>query len=119
MKALVFSALMMSATFSFANEAQDELMNRAAFDSRLTRAEVMAEFEQARAEGTLVDGPAYSLNTLSESQLTRQQVTNDYIQARADGSLVDTSEGGSMHAPVFAGRRPAENFAGSSWAESE
>lgn len=133
MKALVFSTLLMSAAFSFANEASDELANRSAFQSQLTRAEVIAEFVQARAQGTLIDtseagsmhGPVYALNTLSEPQLTRQQVIDDYLQARADGSLVDTSEAGSMHFPVFAAKRSeqpeiyAARAMAAGWAESD
>ena len=133
MKALVFSTLLISSAFSFANEAPDELANRAAFQSQASRSEVIAQYLKARAEGTLIDtseagyamhGPVFALNTLSEPKLTRQQVVGEYVQARAEGSLVDTSEAGSMHFPTFAMRRVerAEVYAArapAAWAESD
>lgn len=114
--------MMMTATFSFANEASDDRMNRAAFESQLTRDAVRAEYLQARSEGTLIDTSEagsvhrtlYTAQGMPATRLTRQQVAAEYIEARADGSLVDTSEAGSMHAPVFANARQAspEIFAG-------
>ena len=117
MKTLLFPVLLMSAAFSFANEAADDRMNRASFESQLTRSAVQAGFVQARAEGTLPDtseagGMFAQLPT--DSQLTRAQVHAEYLRARAEGTLPDTSETGSMFASQPAtgtGRARAEVYA--------
>jgi hypothetical protein len=113
MKTLTFSILLMSASVGFANEAMDERMNHAPIQSQLTRGQVVDEYLQARADGTLPDTSEgvwmptpYASGATLVRRLTREQVTAEYLQARSEGSLVDTSEAGSMHTPVFAGARP-------------
>lgn len=123
MKTLVFPVLLMSAAFSFANEATDERMNRAFFESQLTRSAVQSEFLQARAEGKLPDTsetssmyaqlPAQDAGVAGH-RITRAQVHAEYLRAKAEGTLPDTSETGSMFAsqPVTGpGRNRAEVYA--------
>jgi len=126
MKTLVLPVLLMSAAFSFANDANDpadDRMNRASFESQRTRSAVQAEFLQARAEGTLPDtsetGSMYAQvptvdSSLAGHQLTRAQVHAEYLRAKAEGTLPDTSETGSMFAslPVTGpGRNRAQVYA--------
>lgn len=55
MKKIIISTLLLSAFSAFANEAGDDLRNRAAFQSDFTRAEVRADYLRAKSAGTLVD----------------------------------------------------------------
>lgn len=109
MKTYVLPALLMTAAVSFANEAADDRMNRAAFDSQLSRSEVQSEFLRARSEGTLPDtsetGHMFAQlppaqGNLAGSRLTRGQVHAEYLRAKAEGTLPDTSETGSMYASM-------------------
>lgn len=64
-------------------------------DSGLTRAQVRAEYLQARKDGTL---PRYSEanepTPITSSGLTRDQVRAEYFQALKDGTLIQYSEAG-------------------------
>ncbi len=55
MKKIIISTLLLGAFSAFANEAGDELQNRAAFQGDTTRAEVRGDYLRAKADGTLVD----------------------------------------------------------------
>jgi hypothetical protein len=55
MKKTILSILLASSFGAFANEAGDELQNRPQFQGERTRAEVRAEFLNAKAAGTLID----------------------------------------------------------------
>ena len=55
MKKIIISTLLLSAFSAFANEAGDDLQNRAAFQGDLTRAEVRADYLHTKSAGALVD----------------------------------------------------------------
>ncbi|MDI1269430.1 MAG: hypothetical protein PSV40_10080 [Polaromonas sp.] len=55
MKKIIISTLLLSAFSAFANEAGDDLQNRAAFQGELTRAEVRADYLRTKMGGNLFD----------------------------------------------------------------
>lgn len=55
MNRIIISTLLLSAFSAFANDASDDLRNRAAFQSELTRAEVRGDYLRAKSAGTLAD----------------------------------------------------------------
>jgi hypothetical protein len=84
MKKTLLSILLVSSFGAFANEAGDELQNRSRFQGERTRAEVRAEFLNAKAAGTLIDtSEAASQQSLlpTVSELSRASVKFEAIQA--------------------------------------
>jgi len=62
------------------------------FVSTKTRAEVVAELQQARANGQIVSNDNYPGNVGQvKSQLTRAQVIDELKQARANGEMLDNN----------------------------
>jgi hypothetical protein len=55
MNKIIISALLLSTFSAFANEAGDEMQNRAAFQGDLTRAEVRGDYLRAKSAGALID----------------------------------------------------------------
>jgi hypothetical protein len=55
MNKIIISTLLLSTLSAFANEAGDDLQNRAAFQSAHTRAEIRADYQGARSAGALID----------------------------------------------------------------
>jgi hypothetical protein len=55
MKKIIISTLLLSAFSAFANEAGDEMHNRAAFQGAFARAEVSGDYLRARSAGALID----------------------------------------------------------------
>ena len=55
MKKIIISALLFSTFSAFANDASDDLQNRAAFQGDLTRAEVRGDYLRAKSAGALTD----------------------------------------------------------------
>jgi len=80
MKKIIISALLLGAFSAFANEAGDELQNRAAFQSELTRAEVRGDYLRAKADGTLIDT---SEAGSQQSQAVGQSVPPGSLKAEA------------------------------------
>jgi hypothetical protein len=80
MKKIIISTLLLSAFSAFANETGDELQNRIAFQSNLTRAEVRVDYLRAKAAGTLVDT---SEAASQQSQAVSQSVPRGSLKAAA------------------------------------
>jgi hypothetical protein len=78
MKKIIISTLLLSAFSAFANEAGDELQNRAAFQGESTRAEVRGDYLRAKSAGALID--------TSEAASQKSQAIN---QSAPRGSLKD------------------------------
>jgi hypothetical protein len=71
------------------------------FVSTKTRAEVIAELQQARANGEIINGDAYPGNAAPfKSTLTRAQVRAELAQARARGELALNNYNGATVQPV-------------------
>lgn len=83
MNKIILSALLLSAFSAFANEAGDELQNRAAFQGDSTRSEVRADYLRAKAAGTLVDNSeAAALRSQSVGQsLPRGSLKTEAVHA--------------------------------------
>lgn len=80
MKKIIISTLLLGAFSAFANEAGDDLQNRAAFQGQLTRAEVRADYVRAAAGGNLIDtSEAASL----KSQTVTQPAPGGSLKAEA------------------------------------
>ena len=80
MNKIIISTLLLSAFSAFANEAGDDLQNRAAFQGDLTSAEVRADYVRAKAAGTLIDtSEAASL----KSQTVTQSAPRGSLKAEA------------------------------------
>jgi len=60
MNKIIISALLLSTFSAFANEAGDELQNRAAIQGELTRAEVRDDYLRAQSAGVLDTSEAAS-----------------------------------------------------------
>jgi hypothetical protein len=61
MKAILLSTLLLASTGAFADYAADDLRNRTGFQGERTRAEVKAEFQQARQVGAIEHGEIGSM----------------------------------------------------------
>jgi hypothetical protein len=77
MKKTILSILLASSFGAFANEAGDELMNRQQFQGERTRAEVRAEFLNAKAGGALID----------TSEATSQKPLGPVVGSRSRASV--------------------------------
>ena len=80
MKKIIISTLLLSAFSAFANEAGDDLQNRAAFQGELTHAEVRAEYLRAKAGGNLIDT---SEAASQKSQTVTQSAIRGSLKAEA------------------------------------
>jgi hypothetical protein len=84
MKKTILSILLASSFGAFANEAAEELQNRSQFQGERTRAEVRAEFMNAKAAGTLIDtseAASQESQGLVESDRSRASVKVEAVQA--------------------------------------
>lgn len=88
MKKIATSLLLIGAAASaFANEATDERQNRASFSGERTRAEVKAEYVNARRAGSLANtSESASLETQAPtgSFRSRAEVRAEAVQAARD-----------------------------------
>jgi hypothetical protein len=75
MKKTLLSLVLLSSFGAFANEAGDELHNRAQFLGERTRAEVRSEFLNAKAAGALID------TSEAASQQSQAPATSDRSRA--------------------------------------
>ena len=84
----LIAAVTVLATTGGSAIAQEYVVPDANFVSPKTRAEVVAELDQARADGSLnVHDNAYPVIPLTGTPRTRAEVVAEFDQARADGSL--------------------------------
>lgn len=78
----LITLLLLASSAAFANEAADEMMNRAASSGSATRAEVRAEIAAARQQDTLNPGEyAQNLPKASTAQRSRIEVRFEAIEA--------------------------------------
>ena len=96
-KLIVVIAMLAGAGSTFAGEAARS-ENNVDFHSTKTRAEVIAEFNQAKADGTYLGGgdlyemQSVQINTSHTSGKTRAEVRAELAQALADGSYIRGGE---------------------------
>lgn len=80
MKKIIISTLLLSAFSAFANEAADDLQNRAAFQGERTRAEGRGDYISAKSAGTLIDT---SEAASQKSQAVGQSMPRGSLKAEA------------------------------------
>ena len=101
-KLIVVIAMLAGADSTFAGEAARS-DNNVDFRSTKTRAEVIAEFNQAKADGTYIgSGEIYAMqsvqiNASNTSGKTRAEVRAELAQAVADGSYLRGGEANPSH----------------------
>ena len=101
-KLIVVIAMLAGAGSTFAGEAARS-ENNVDFRSTKTRAEVIAEFNQAKADGTYIgSGEIYAMqsvqiNASNTSGETRAEVRAELAQALADGSYLRGGEANPSH----------------------